>query len=337
MDRYFEPMEYGRIRTELHNKIKNLKQWIWGNAVTQNNIDKWIENFKGKHDNDKDREQINAMYLLSQFMYFPQKEIRLLLESLYRDLFYKPLIRKIKQDSNNLSFEELKNKIIQNLKYTRFLGLGNSSESSYLLLYYFRQINRLSIDFFMDNCEIFDYDAKGNIIGLKSDDNNNQIKYYIFLDDISGTGQQAVNFFKKINYQRILEFNPDSKICFFTLFRTKNANDYFKNNIPEIITKTVFELDDTYKVFSKESRHYIKNKQYPDIQEKEKEYSKNVCNTYMKSFVESYELCGFLDSQLMLSFFYNTPNNTLPIFWAEKDNKWISLFKRFSKEIKGIN
>lgn len=336
MVRYFNPADYERINNELENKIKHLKEWIWGNDITSNNIEQWIGNFKGQSDNDQDREQINARYLLSQFMYFSQKEIRLLLIAVFRDLYYKPLIREIRQEYGSIPLDELQRIITENLKSTRFLGIGNSSESSCLLLYYFRQINRLPTDYFMDNCEIFNYDENGSISGLKLDEDGNEIKYYIFLDDISGTGQQAKKHFNNIQYKKILTFNPDVKIYYFTLFRTEKAYFFLKEHVPEVITKTIFELDKTYKTYSEESRHFIKNNTYPDIHTQEKEYNKDVCRKYMESEVESYELCGFLDSQLMLSFFYNTPNNTLPIFWLDKGTEWYPIFKRFSKEIERI-
>jgi hypothetical protein len=39
---------------------------------------------------------------------------------------------------------------------------------------------------------------------------------------------------------------------------------------------------------------------------------------------------GYKDGQLLLSLFHNTPDNTLPVFWAESAN-WQPIFKRFHK------
>jgi len=336
MDTYFNPSDYEKTTMDLENKIKYLKEWIWGNDITSNNINQWIENFKGLYDHDLEREQINARYLLSQFMYFSQREIRLLLVAVYRDLYYKPLISTIRNADKSISLNNLQSVMNKKLKSTRFLGVGNSSESSCLLLYYFRQMNEIPIEYFMDNCEIFTYDESGNICGLKKDENGNEIEYYIFLDDISATGRQAKKHFNNIHYEKILTFNPNAKIYYYTLFRTVDAYNFLEEHIPEITTKTIFELDNTYKTYGEESRHFIQNDNFPDLHTQEKEYNKGVCKKYMESKVEKYELCGFLDSQLMLSFFYNTPNNTLPIFWVNKGTEWQALFKRFSKEIERI-
>lgn len=334
MDMYFEPENYGRLDKNYRNKIKTLKEWIWGQDVSSNDIEKWVQNFRGEFDGDRGREQINALHLLSQFMYFTQKEIRLLLVSVYRDLYYKPLIQDIRKHFPEISSEELSDKIKEKIKVTRFLGIGNSSESSCLLLYYFRQVNELSTDIFIDNCDIYEYTAEGSISGLKTNKDGQDIEYYIFLDDISGTGTQAKSHFEKINYKHILDLNPNAKILYFTLLRTSTSYELFNTELREIKFKTIFELDDTYKCYGSESRHFV-GKNASDAHTQEKEYSKNVCKKYMIPKVESYEICGFKNSQLLLGFFYNTPNNTLPIFWFE-DTSWSPVFKRYSKEIGGV-
>ena len=44
---------------------------------------------------------------------------------------------------------------------------------------------------------------------------------------------------------------------------------------------------------------------------------------------EGYPL-GFDQAQSLFCFFYNTPDNTLPIFWCDR-NGWKPLFKRYEK------
>ena len=39
---------------------------------------------------------------------------------------------------------------------------------------------------------------------------------------------------------------------------------------------------------------------------------------------------GYKDGQYLFGFFYNTPNNTLPIFWSNK-NGWVPIFERKEK------
>ncbi len=334
MGAYFNPEDYGRLKKEYQNKIRFLKEWLWGNDVSFNDVEKWIKNFQGYYKSDKDREQLIALHLLSQFMFFSQKEIRIMLISMYRDLYMKPLLQTLRKNSPSMTVKEAENMLLEKMKVTRFLGIGNSSESSCLLLYYFRQVNKLPNSYFMDNCNIYFYDNDGRISGLQKNEEGNEIDYYVFIDDLAGTGKQAEKFFKNIRYEKILEYNKNAKILYFTLFRTDKAKQLFEEELPNIIFNSIFELDDTYKCFGEESRHFVKKENDPSAHEQEKKYAKGMCETYMKNKVEKYEICGFLDSQLMLAFFYNTPNNTLPIFWAENDCKWTPLFRRYAKEIR---
>ena len=49
--------------------------------------------------------------------------------------------------------------------------------------------------------------------------------------------------------------------------------------------------------------------------------------------MENYPL-GYDNGQYMLGFEYNTPDNTLPIFWGMGDG-WVPLFKRYQKIYNG--
>ena len=41
---------------------------------------------------------------------------------------------------------------------------------------------------------------------------------------------------------------------------------------------------------------------------------------------------GYDNCQLLLSFFHNTPNNSLPIFWFEDEQvEWKPMFRRYPK------
>jgi hypothetical protein len=102
---------------------------------------------------------------------------------------------------------------------------------------------------------------------------------------------------------------------------------------------TVFELDETYKIFSDESRYFSKTLSIED-----RDFFENACRTCYRDKWElngddisrqdggilNKDECGYADGQLSLGFFYNIPNNTLPIFWAES-NDWKPIFKRYSK------
>lgn len=99
---YFELEDYETLLSEYQNKITNLSNWIWNGSVNLKTIDSWLDNFQ--NGNDQEREKINALHLLSQFMHFELREVRAILESMYRDLYKKPVIKRLKKNgSPNIS------------------------------------------------------------------------------------------------------------------------------------------------------------------------------------------------------------------------------------------
>lgn len=320
--KYFELEDYETLSQGYQNKITNLSNWIWNGSVNLMTIENWLENYEGAHDTE--REKINALHLLSQFMHFELREVRAILESMYRDLYKKPVIKTLKKRGSSNIPHDYKNV----LKNTRFIGIGNSSASSSLILYFFRQVNELPVTCFEDRCNIFSYDEHGSISGLKKGQDDEDILHYVFIDDLSASGVQADSEFQKIKIEQILENNPKANIHYLTMFNTHRARDFFEGN-EHINVQTVFELDKTYKVFHEESRYYTKNQADQAIVDSERQFSESMCRNYLSKYSKAY-MCGYEDSQLLLSFFYNTPDNTLPSFWSETDD-WSPVFKRYDK------
>lgn len=129
----------------------------------------------------------------------------------------------------------------------------------------------------------------------------------IFIDDIAGTGNTLVNYLKKHTF--LSEYNIT--IYYFVYYYTRSAytliKEYCNNHSINI------------KIFGYECLKYdfIDN----NIKELFTEYSQQYMNSY---------IFGYGESQLLVSFYNNTPNNTFGIFWKNKDaNKEnIALFCR---------
>lgn len=330
---YFKEEDYAQNYRSLEIKIKNLQEWIWGKNVSSKQIKDWIENFSGEFSGDSGREKLSSLHILSQYMFFDQVEIRAMLRSMYRDLFYKPLLQKIKKEAkeaNVYSIKDIQNKYKSCLHKTRFSGIGNNSESSSLLLYFFRQELEFPKEMFIDTCSIYNFDSEGNNIGLRKTKKDENIEHYIFIDDISASGEQACEFFKdSIRYHLIKKYNPSATIYYFTLFNTPESRRLFQIHLPDIKFKTVFELDDTYKVFSDTSRYFppLKNDKKKSLHTEERNFVQEMCKFYLKI-----ERCGYKNSQLLLGFFYNTPDNTIDIMWSCEN--WTPVFKRYNKSYK---
>ena len=91
--------------------------------------------------------------------------------------------------------------------------------------------------------------------------------------------------------------------------------------------RAVFELDDSFKVFSTDTRYF------PDVDRKlDIKIAKDICQQYGTK-IENQNPLGYGDCQLLLGFSHNTPDNSLPIFWSSGNEftLWEPIFKRYNK------
>jgi hypothetical protein len=78
---------------------------------------------------------------------------------------------------------------------------------------------------------------------------------------------------------------------------------------------------------------YFKTTDYPDI-------DPGIACRVAKEYGEligfhADDACGYKDSQMLMGFHHNTPDNTLPIMWADNTavggSNWAPIFKRYPK------
>jgi hypothetical protein len=318
------------LEEELHDKIKVLNETTWESKAKRPIIDKWLANF------ETPKEQCHALFLLSNFMYFGDIQIKELLISLFRDLYKYPIIEEIRK--NNADMVDLKAITIQfknALTNTRFVAMGNASESGAHLLYRFRQVNNLPTGLFDDP---FIVDAAG-IKQLKDP----LIRHYVLFDDFCGSGSQAVTYSKE-TVSEIKKIDPTIKVSYLMLFATKTGKRYVSISTLFDQVEAVVEFDDSFKFFNPNSRYLQK---CPTIIERL--FLKDVCFKYgeplirdigirlgwtghkLDQFISDHTL-GFGDCQLLIGFSHNTPDNTLPIIWYNENNiTWYPIFKRHNK------
>jgi hypothetical protein len=312
---------------KLMKKIMILNDRVWEKRIPRTKVEKWLENFTGKFA-DVDKERLHALYWLSQFMYFGSREIRVLLKSLYRDLYLRPMIQDIRATSpKGITDADLKTAVEDELAHTRFFGVGNPSESGVHLLYYFRQENVLGKSAFMDAVQIFTRTQTSSSKILRKPD----VRRYVFLDDICGSGDTAIDYSSEV-LKDLLALNPEAKAAYYCLFAT---SDGLKNVQQKSLfgknCGAVYELDKSYRCLSVESR-YFNSDQYPLI---DKVLACELVNEYGKLLNPKYAT-GWKDSQMLMGFHHNTPDNTIGMIWADSvwgcSIPWAPIFKRYPKD-----
>lgn len=304
---------------------------IWKEKWKEGIDQRWLSNFVHATEDEDKKQKINMLYLLSKFMYFGNEELRQLLLSLYRDLFKYPIVSTIRKNNGhttNITF--INQEFQKELNSTRFLGVGNPSESGVHMLYYFRQECDLSKTFFINTSDIFkiekvteDKPDGTKRIYLNSELKDTTIKRYVFIDDFCGSGSQAKSYLKNL-VDNIKFKEPTAQVCYYMLFGTTHGIKEVQSCGVFDDVKAVFSIDESFKAFSANSRIYSK---VPDAII-DKTYSEGIAKIYGTPLFGN--PLGYGDCQLLLGLFHNTPDNTLPIFWSTK-NKWNPIFKRYNK------
>lgn len=271
---------------------KNIQDTVTYSWVLQNfseqNILGWLNNFKGEVFSKEDEQRI-ALWLLSNYTHYNEKEVDHLCRILYKKFIHIHAVKK------NLKEEELR----VCMKNFCYIPLGNASESGGFIAYQFRKQAKIGVDRFF----------------FITDDENVSGDTAIFIDDVTLSATQAkdpiVDFATKHHF--------DSVYLLTLISSTKAEAELAKYGIHTI---SCIEIDERNKCFADKSILFQK---FRDLREPIKE----MCEHYGKKLFSKYPL-GYKDGQYLFGFFYNTPNNTLPIFWSNK-NGWHPIFERKEK------
>ena len=210
---------------------------------------------------------------------------------------------------------------------TRFLGVGNPSESGVHLLYYFRQENLLGKDAFMDSAQIYTVVTDGAT--RRRVPRHADVKRYVFLDDMCGSGETAVRYSLDLLPELVAE-SPNVELSYLSLFATTAGLERVRRDtVFGDRCGAVYELDETYRWAVASSRYLSVLPVGLD-----RDLLIAIAHDYGAAILPAHPL-GYMGSQLLLGFFHNTPDNTLPVIWCDERNgssaEWYPIFRRYPK------
>lgn len=279
---------------DLMNIIMHTSSTAWENTLVEKDIGTWLQNFKGEVLEVK-RERLLALWLLSHFTFYSQDEVTHLCKVVYRDLLHL-IISKHGGEDYKLVIENFFGK-------SNIISPEMTSGSGGFIAYFFRHENHLPMTLFNFSID--------NVL--------DSIENFLIIDDVTltaGDDGQLYAFFKKAKAKY-----PTKKFYLLSLVSSEEAILKLKTDFSIEVVSAII-LDERDKCFNAKSDIFYS---YPDL-----------INT-AKSFAEHYgkkvpitDPLGYRDGQYTFGFFYNTPDNTLPIFWA-RVNGWNPILRRYHK------
>ena len=234
-------------------------------------------------------EQRIALWMLCNFTYYNSKDINYLCR-----IVYKNLLHDIAKDSDDIN----ENWLSEVLKQVYFAAMGSAADSGGMLLYHFRQEAGLSMDSFFYPSAI----------------PKNENGIVVLIDDVTLSGSTATRFF-----HRNIESMVYKKAYYLTLFASEKAIERIEELGVTVIYSTL--LTDRDRCFTENS---IMFSDFPELRDKASELA-----AYYGKLIEPDNPLGFKNGQFCFGMEYNTPNNTLPIFWS--NNNWNPIFERKEK------
>jgi hypothetical protein len=261
------------------------------NSVTPIDIINWLANFKST-------EVDKALLILENLEYITENEI----VELYEDRFSSLI--------NELSNQTI---IVH--------PVADYGKSSTLMVYYLKK----TPTFKSNEHRIKFYPHYSN---FKYKLNKNHPDFsVVFLDDYSGSGNQFNKYYQTYVKPQLSNAVNLKSISFLTLFflpRAKSLIERFNNEI-----KVVGEV--RYPVFLTNRSVFGNRDHMLPIREMCYSYGKILFSTFdREKKVDEIHPLGYNNSQALIVFAYNPPNNTLPIIWSSKN--WNPLYPRVSEK-----
>jgi len=286
--------------------IMDRNKYLLDDCLSEKKIIMWLENFNGEFSDESTEKEI-ALDLLRHFLYYSEDEIRHLCKTALSMLKYE----KLREDPQRYLGDKPRLLLSTYLQGCIYSYIGYLSESSSHLLYPLRQECGIMLSQIVE---------PGRLSTKKVKECLSENCALVFLDDFCGTGQTGLKFWKSCA-QKIQKNHPKNKIYYLALVAMEMGISRISDHTKFKMISPVI-LNEEYRVFSDLSRVF------PD--RKKREIAKRVCGGYSDRLEGKDYKYGFGNSQVLVGFHHNIPDNTLPIFWSNSHG-WEPLFRRKRK------
>ncbi len=253
-----------------------------GKDIFEKHVTEWLEFFE-------DEDKHIFLELLAHYRYYTKEQYKSIMRSFYQDILEKVTIDK---DKNSILFVTFPSK------------KGRASGGDHVRA----MLEETLIGKFPKDHIISDTDkVEQNVF--------DGIEYVVFMDDIVGSGATLYNSVKDVCEKFELYNRRNMKIYIAMVYANEKKIQQKKKQLQKtgIIVTELFVHETTGKCFGDERvfDKYMESK-YQDIVGK---YEEKIEENKLQNDTEFDCILGFKKGQLLVSFYYNTPNNTLSVFW----------------------
>lgn len=288
-------------------KIRYMTNHVW-DGISYTDVEKFISNFSPK-------EQVVGWVLLDMLIYYSNEQEESIISNLMR-LLKRDIWLKESMEKRELSSNDIKNEFTEIYKTMCFVPVDESdiASSSFSLTSQFKKSEDVSRQ--VKYIRLADVPL---MIAL-------QKKYFVFYDDIIGTGNQFKTFWEKpiygdnnrISISDLVKKNPDKCFYYLVLGGCQDGIDLLKEEIPNLNIIVSEFFPKSADIFSEQNEYWELNPDKKDIvlnyvSEKEKEL--NLKNSFSKNLPVLFQ-------------HGRAPNTALSLYWSTKSNNWKELYKR---------
>lgn len=291
---------------QVMKKIRFMTNNIW-NGISFSDVERFLTNFG--------EDRIVGLTLLDMLIYYSYEQEEYIVKNLIR-LLKRELWISEEVGKRDKSAREINKSLNEVYKTMCFIPVNDHdpSDSAFSLTTIYKKSEDVSR--MVEYVEVKDIPL---MIAL-------QKKFFVFYDDIIGTGTQFRKFWSKtehfgkqnITLNYIAEKNPDIKFYYLVLGGYKNSIDTLMEEFPnlKVIASEIFTKD--YDIFNEENEYWEFNSDKREqvlqyIQKKESELGSK----------SSFSL------NLPLLFQHSRASNTaLSLYWFSKPDKWKELYRR---------
>lgn len=213
------------------------------------------------------------------------------------------------------SYSKFKDIVGEEYKNSLFLPLGSQGgifNGAYEIMPLFRRINRIDKTRIVMQTQDF----------LTKRDTSS-VQNIVLVDDFIGSGTTLIKYIKllKKDYMSFLENK-----CIYVIVVVVGEKGL--ESIDKLRKETGLEIKEII-------YHKRMEKAFTDLSgifsnEKDRAYAKKIIRKYEKNVAKrSIDIMGFKNSEGLIGFYYNTPNNTLAVFWDSKEEStWVPILPR---------